>query len=138
MNADLDVIVREYPKSFDVLRVYAIGDVHVGAPDFNEEAIRRKLRIIEEDPFGCVVLCGDLGDYGLKNSKTNVYKAVMQPKEQQEYIYELFLPVVDKLAAAVPGNHEDRIAREVGTCPCDGVFRTCTVRTWQSPSTYSG
>ena len=117
MNADLDVIVREYPKSFDVLRVYAIGDVHVGAPDFNEEAIRRKLRIIEEDPFGCVVLCGDLGDYGLKNSKTNVYKAVMQPKEQQEYIYELFLPVVDKMAAAVPGNHEDRITKEVGTCP---------------------
>lgn len=115
MNNDLDVILKAYPQ--DVLRVYAIGDVHVGSPDFNEAAIRKKLQIIEEDPCAALVLCGDLGDYGLKNSKTNVYKATMSPREQQEYILELFRPVVDKISAAVPGNHEERITREIGTCP---------------------
>ena len=62
MLNDLDVIVKAYPQ--DVLRVYAIGDVHVGSPDFNEAAIRKKLQIIEEDPCAALVLCGDLGEYG--------------------------------------------------------------------------
>lgn len=117
MLNDLDVIVKQYPHNLDCLRVYAIGDVHVGAENFNERAVRKKIDIIRNDEFGVVCLCGDLGDYGLKNSKTNVYKATMQPQQQQEYIYELFKPIVDKIVSVVPGNHEERITKEVGLCP---------------------
>ena len=117
MRNDLEIITMTFPRSWNELRVYAIGDVHVGAPNFDEKAIKKKIEIIKDDPHGVVVLCGDLGDYGLKNSKTNVYEATMQPKEQQEYIYELFLPIKDKIAAAVSGNHEERITKEVGLCP---------------------
>ena len=92
MNNDLDLIVKKYPQNWNVLRVYAIGDVHVGSEQFDERAVKTKIQRIKDDEQGVVVLCGDLGDYGLKNSKTNVYQATMQPKEQQEYIYELFLP----------------------------------------------
>ena len=131
MNTDLDLIVKKYPQNWDVLRVYAIGDVHVGSAQFDERAVRRKIDIIANDEQGVVALCGDLGDYGLKNSKTNVYEAVMQPKEQQEYIYQLFLPIADKIAAAVPGNHEERITKEVGLCP---LYDLC-VR-WGVPEVY--
>lgn len=131
MNNDLDLIVKRYPHEWDRLRVYAMGDVHVGSAQFDEKSVRRKLDIIANDEQGVLVLCGDLGDYGLKNSKTNVYEATMQPKEQQEYIYELFLPVVGKLTAAVPGNHEERITREVGLCP---LYDLC-VR-WGVPEVY--
>ena len=117
MLNDLDLIVKQYQEDFETLRVYAIGDVHVGSPEFNETAIRKKIELIEDDPQAAVCVCGDLGDYGLKNAKTNVYQATMQPREQQEYIYELFLPIADKIVACVPGNHEERITREVGTCP---------------------
>lgn len=117
MRNDLEVIVRQYPTEWRHLNVYAIGDVHVGAPEFDEKATRRKIEIIRDDPHGVLCLCGDLGDYGLKNSKTNVYQATMQPKEQQEFVYELFKPVADKIVAAVPGNHEERITKEVGLCP---------------------
>ena len=117
MRNDLEVITKVYPHEQNVLRVYAIGDVHVGSPEFDEKAIKKKLKIIEEDDCAALVLCGDLGDFGLKNSKSNVYLATMQPRQQQEYIYELFKPVVGKVTAAVPGNHEERITREVGTCP---------------------
>lgn len=117
MRGDLEVITKVYPREQNVLRVYAIGDVHVGSPEFDEKAIKKKLKIIEDDPCGALVLCGDLGDYGLKNSKTNVYKATLSPRQQQEYIYELFSPVVNKVTAAVPGNHEERLTREVGICP---------------------
>lgn len=117
MRSDLEVIIKKYPLEQDTLRIYAIGDVHVGSREFDEESIKKKIRLIKDDPCGAVVLCGDLGDYGLKNSKTNVYQAVMQPKEQQEYLYYMFYPIKDKITAAVPGNHEERITREVGLCP---------------------
>lgn len=117
MFDDLEVITKSYPDDFPVMRVYALGDVHIGSPEFNEEVIRKKIAHIESDEYGVVCVAGDLCDYGLKNAKTNVYEATMQPKEQQEFAYELFLPIVDKIVSLVPGNHEQRITREVGLCP---------------------
>ena len=117
MRSDLDVIVKKFPHSWNRLRVYALGDIHVGSKEFDERSVKAKIKRILDDECGVVCLCGDLGDYGLKNSKTNVYQATMQPKEQQEYIYQLFLPIKDKIVSAVPGNHEERITKEVGLCP---------------------
>jgi predicted phosphodiesterase len=131
MNNDLDVIIKKYPREQDILRVYAIGDVHVGSREFNEAAIKKKIDIIKNDPYAALCICGDLGDYGLKNSKTNVYQATMSPREQQKYIHKLFLPVVDKIAAVVPGNHEERITKEVGTCP---LYDLCVL--WDIPEVY--
>ncbi len=131
MNNDLDIIVKKFPHKMEELHIYAIGDVHVGSPQYDDNLTRKKLKIIADDPCGCVVLCGDLGDYGLKNSKTNVYQATMQPKEQQEYIYELFKPIASKITAAVPGNHEERITKEVGTCP---LYDLCVL--WGVPEVY--
>ena len=81
MNNDLDLIIKQYPDDMNILRVYAIGDVHVGSPQFDERAIKKKIQIIHDDPNAAVCLCGDLGDYGLKNSKTNVYQATMSPRQ---------------------------------------------------------
>ena len=131
MNNDLEVIVKKMPREQNLLNVYAIGDVHVGSENFDEKSIRKKIDIIKNDPYGLVCICGDLGDYGLRNSKTNVYHATMQPKEQQRYIYELFEPIKDKIAAAVPGNHEERITKEVGTCP---LYDLCVL--WEIPEVY--
>lgn len=117
MFGDLDLIIKEYPSNMNVLRVYALGDIHIGSPEFDEKAIQKKIRIIEDDPCAAVVLCGDVADYGLKNSKTNVYFATMSPRHQQEYAYELFAPIANKFSAVVPGNHEERITKEVGTSP---------------------
>ena len=117
MHDDLELIIKRYPADMNVLRVYAIGDVHVGSPEFNEQAIRKKIQIIHDDQNAAVCLCGDLGNFGLRNSKTNAYLEALSPMEQIEYIYRLFLPITDKITAVVPGNHEERITREVGTCP---------------------
>ena len=117
MRNDLDVIVKTYPKSWDRIHLYALGDIHVGSEMFDSEAVKKKVRIIQDDPIGVVSLCGDLGDYGLKNSKTNIYQATMQPAEQKRYIFDLFSPIKDKIVSAVPGNHEERLTKEVGICP---------------------
>lgn len=132
MHNDLDLIIKQYPADMNVLRVYALGDIHVGSPQFNEQAIKKKIQIIRDDPCAAVCVCGDLGDFGLKNSKTNVYQATMQPREQIDYIFELLLPIADKITACVPGNHEERLVRESGIDPmltlccrwgCEDVYR---------------
>lgn len=117
MLDDLKLIVKEFPAELEALRVYAIGDVHVGSEQFDEEAIKKKIKIIEADPAAAVCLCGDLADYGLKTSISNIYQQTMSPRDQQEYVYELFYPIKDKIVACTAGNHEYRITREVGTCP---------------------
>lgn len=131
MLGDLELIVKQFPKGLKSLNVYALGDIHVGSEQFDEPSVLKAIDIIANDPNGTVCLCGDLGDYGLKNSKTNVYKATMQPQEQQDYIYELFKPIANKISSAVPGNHEERIVKEVGTCP---LYDLC-VR-WNIPEVY--
>jgi len=117
MLNDLDVIVKQFPNTaaWNTVRLYAIGDVHVGSESFDERAIRKKISIIKDDPYGLVSLCGDLGDFGLKSSVTNPLRATLQPREQIQFIYELFEPIKDKIVSAVPGNHEDRLVREIGT-----------------------
>ena len=78
MRNDLELITLTFPREQKELHVYAIGDVHVGSAQFDEKSVKKKIQIIETDPYGVVCLCGDLGDYGLKNSKTNVYQATMK------------------------------------------------------------
>ena len=131
MFNDLDVITKKFPISQGKLHIYAIGDTHVGSEQFDEETVLKKIDIIKNDPYGVVCICGDLGDYGLKNSKTNVYKATMQPDAQQAYIYKLFEPIKDKIVSAVPGNHEERVTKETGLCP---LYDLCIL--WGHPEVY--
>lgn len=117
MRNDLDMIVKKFPVSQKELHIYALGDIHVGSPEYDSEAVQKKLQIIKDDPVGVVCICGDLADYGLKNSKSNVYFQTMDPAEQQRFVYELLEPIKDKIVSLVPGNHEFRITKEVGLCP---------------------
>ena len=97
MRNDLELIIRHFPKSQDRIHLYALGDIHVGAENFNEEAIKKKIDIIKKDDAAVVSVCGDLGDFGLRNSKTNIMRATMSPDAQIDYIYELFLPIKDRI-----------------------------------------
>lgn len=132
MIDDLSVIVKRFPSSWPKLNLYALGDCHVGSEQFNETALKKKIQIIRDDPYGVVTLCGDLGDFGLRTSVTNPLRAKLQPAEQMEAIYHLFEPIADKIVSAVPGNHEQRLTKESGIDPlltlccrwhCEDVYR---------------
>ena len=118
MLDDLTLINMDLPRSWDRLRVYFLGDLHVGSKQFNETAVRKMVKIIADDEQSCVAVCGDCADFGLKNSKTNVYESTIpNPKDQLMYVKELLDPIASKISAFVPGNHEYRITRETGLCP---------------------
>lgn len=82
MRPDLELIIRKMPSSWKHINLYALGDIHVGSEQYDEEATKKKIKIIRDDPHGLVTLCGDLADYGLKNSVSNVYRQTMSPDAQ--------------------------------------------------------
>lgn len=99
------------------IHVYGLGDVHVGAPNWDPKVTLRKVQTILDDPVGYVHLCGDLMNNGLKNSKTNTYMETLMPQEQKDWIIENLEPLKNRIISAVPGNHEDRTTRDVGISP---------------------
>ena len=122
MLDDFQMIVRKLPEDTPYVRLYPIGDVHIGSKDCDMESFEDYIKQIAKDPYGYAVIVGDLMNMGLKNSKSNVYEEVYNPREQKEICYELLLPIKDKIIGACSGNHEQRNIREVGTNPLYDVF----------------
>ena len=120
MIIDDKIAIRKVlDEDIDEVNIYGLGDAHIGAPEHDEKAFAQKIELILDDPNGYCVICGDMGDFGLKNAKTNVYLARLQPMQQKEEIYNILRPLSEagKILAIVPGNHENRLTKEVGTSP---------------------
>jgi len=101
----------------EFINLYGLSDVHLGSPYADIKQAKRFIEKIRRDPNGVAVLLGDLADSTIKNSVGNVYKSVMSPQEQIEQAGEMLDPIKDKILAAIEGNHERRIIKEVGVSP---------------------
>ena len=117
MLKDFDMIVHELPRDYEGLDIVPIGDVHVGSDEFDLDGFEKLISKIEAEPQTRVVLVGDMMDNALKNSKTNVYEATMNPFEQKEYLKIQLGRIKEKILGAVGGNHEYRSTRETGDHP---------------------
>lgn len=109
-------------KSDHPIRIYPLGDVHIGSKEFNAELFDQWVRNVADDPDGVVVIVGDLMNMGLKNSKSNIYEEIMTPMEQKEKCYELLKPIANKIIGGCSGNHEYRMVKEAGNNPLYDVF----------------
>lgn len=117
MRNDFDMVEFSLPKEVKHANIYPLGDLHLGSQECEITLFLKWRETVLNDPNGYVVIIGDLLDWGLKSSKTNIYEAVMTPLEQKEYLFELLMPIRERIIGVVPGNHEYRGVREVGTCP---------------------
>lgn len=115
MLDDFTPIIHELPGR--TIRVWAVADVHIGAKEARLDDFRSFLSKIAQDEDSYLVLCGDLLNFGVKNSVTNVYEETMPPQAQIDYAAELFEPISDRILGVVGGNHEHRGVKEVGLCP---------------------
>ena len=88
------------------IKLYAIGDVHIGAKEADLEGFSSFLRRLESESDSYMVIVGDVLNNGIKDSVTNVYEETMPPSVQVEYAAELLEPVKDKILGCVGGNHE--------------------------------
>lgn len=104
------------------LDIYPIGDLHIGSPLHDKNALDRWLEDVIQNDDARVVLLGDMIDNGLKMSKSNVYTQTMKPSDQKRELANILRPIKDKILGCVSGNHESRSLIEVDDCPMYDVM----------------
>ncbi len=120
------VLIKHNCGDIPHLNIYPLGDVHIGSKEFDLDLFLQWRDMVQNDPYGAVVIIGDVMNMGLRNSKSNVYEERLSPMEQKNMCYELLKPIADKIVAGCSGNHEYRSVKEVGMNPLYDVFcRLC-------------
>jgi hypothetical protein len=106
----------------DRFRLWPVGDLHCGAPDFDEAALRRHVKQIKEDPFARWIGMGDYGDLidprrdkradGLpipERYRDAMFKEGGIPSETVAHVCELLEPIAGQCIGFLEGNHETKI-----------------------------
>lgn len=96
------------------LKLYVLSDMHIGDANADIPTLKRIINFIKDTPECYCILLGDILNTALKNSKTDIYSETMSISESQKLAIELLSPIKDKIIAMTPGNHENRVWREVG------------------------
>ena len=99
-------------KTRDTIKIYPVGDVHLGSVQCNESAWRQFVQTIAEDPDAYIVLLGDLIDNGTRNSIASPFEQALSPLEQKKAMSRYLEPLKDKILAITTGNHEARSSKE--------------------------
>lgn len=110
----LSGIRHDLDSNCDSIELIALADLHIGDRNCNIELIKELIDTVSNTPNRYAVLLGDLMNTAIAGSKSDSYSETMTPQEQLETCKELLEPIKDKILAVVPGNHEERITRQVG------------------------
>ena len=122
LRDDFELIVHRFDREKSAIRIYPIGDAHIGSGCLNKDFMDRWRNEVAMDDDGYIVIVGDMVENGLKNSKTNSYDAMMRPREQKTALKEFLEPVAHKILGAVTGNHEYRSVNQTDDCPLYDVM----------------
>ena len=104
-------VIKKDLGNIDKLTIIPISDVHIGDKTANLKAFREVLERIKNEPNTYTILNGDLCNFALKNSKSDVYEGLSPMTEILEAIKYLE-DIKDKVLVISSGNHEDRLVRE--------------------------
>lgn len=107
-------IRADYPADWPYANVYILADLHIGDPGCDENEVYARVKAAADDPYGLVVCNGDLMNFAMRNSVSDVYGELMSPMQQIAYLVNLLSPVKDKIIGVTAGNHEQRTYRSDG------------------------
>ena len=96
------------------LKLYVLSDMHIGDSNADIPTLKRIIQFIKDTPECYCILLGDILNTALKNSKSDIYNETLNIMDAQKLALELLSPIKDKIIAMTPGNHENRVWREVG------------------------
>ena len=95
------------------LKLYVLSDVHLGDANVDIKSLEKILNFIKNTPECYCVLLGDILNTALKNSKSDIYSETLSIMDAQKLALKLLEPIKHKILAMTPGNHENRVWREV-------------------------
>lgn len=101
----------------DEIILYGLSDWHLGSEYCERKLLQGFIDNIRDTKNAYCLILGDVMDNALKNSKSNVYTATMNPHQQINEAANMLYPIKDKILAIRDGNHELRTIKEVGLLP---------------------
>lgn len=104
----------DFPTDWPHANVYTLADLHIGDSHCDESEVLARVKAAQEDPYGLVILNGDLMNTALRNSVSDVYGEVLSPMQQITYLVRLLRPIAGKIIGVTAGNHENRVYRSDG------------------------
>jgi len=96
------------------IKIYTLSDMHIGDANADLPTLRMIIDFIKNTPECYCILLGYILNTALKMSKSDIYSEALSLSEAQKLALELLLPIKDKILAMTPGNHENRVWKEVG------------------------
>lgn len=96
------------------IQIYVLSDMHIGDANADLPTLKKIIEHIKNTPNMYVILLGDILNTALKTSKSDIYSETLNVMEAQKLALELLFPIKDKILAMTPGNHENRVWKEVG------------------------
>ncbi|MEC1440554.1 hypothetical protein P9D57_17840 [Bacillus sonorensis] len=104
----------------DELRVYLLNDLHFGSESVDYELWERIKQDIRENRHRSRILInGDIIEGVTRQSKGDIYKQRMSPKEQVDFAVSEFYEFRDLIDAVNSGNHDQRIKNETSFDPIE-------------------
>lgn len=105
-----------YRGSHEWVNIVPIGDLHIGAPNFDMKTLRRTLDFVDANRENTrILLMGDLAETATKTSVgAGSYEQKGNPQEQIEWAAEIFEPYKDLIDGVITGNHEQRVYKSTG------------------------
>lgn len=104
----------DFPVDWPHANVYTLADLHIGDPHCDESEVLARVKAAADDPYGLVILNGDLMNTALKTSVSDVYGEVLSPMQQITHLVTMLRPIAGKIIGVTAGNHENRVYRNDG------------------------
>lgn len=108
-----------YNGNHDELIIKPLGDLHIGAPNFDEKVFTRELEKIDKERDRTrIILMGDLAETATKESVgAGVYEQRDMVDQQIYKAKNLLWDFRDLIDLIVTGNHEQRVYKQSGHDP---------------------
>jgi hypothetical protein len=118
----IPVVVRDY-SHLDCLYVYPLGDVHLGAKRHVSERWAEWLAYLIKNKNTSMLGTGDFLNTAIAGSPSDLYDETMSSGDAKRLLRRQLEPLAKqgRLDLLMPGNHEDRITKQIGDCPINDV-----------------
>ncbi len=114
MNQEITPIRLELSQESNTIQIYVLSDVHIGDSCADLDLLKEVVNKIKDSPDMYVILLGDILNTAIVNSKSDIYSETVNLATAQKMALEYLTPIKDKILAMTPGNHENRVWRNVG------------------------
>lgn len=105
-----------YRGNHEWVNILPIGDLHIGAKNFDMKVLRRTLDFVDANRENTrILLMGDLAETATKTSVgAGSYEQKGTAQDQIEWAAEIFEPYKDLIDGVITGNHEQRVYKATG------------------------